>query len=271
MKQITQGVQTRYRYSFILLNQLVRTDFKLRYQGSVLGYLWSLLRPLAIFFIMYIVFLRFLRFDFGVPHSSVYLLTGIVLWNFFTEVTANGVSAIVGKGDLLRKINFPKYVVVLAVSFGALINLLLNFVVIGIFMAISRIDITPHILLAIPLVVELFILALSLAFILSAIFVRLRDIGYIWEVIMQGLFYAVPIFYPLKKVPLVACKFMLLNPIAQIVQDMRNVVVTPKSPTLTTFWQESHIRILPCLAVVGLAIFSVYYFKKHSKSFAEDI
>lgn len=79
-----QTFQARYRYSFILLKQLVKTDFKLRYQGSALGYLWSLLRPLAIFLIMYVVFLRFLKFDFQVPHSTVYLLLGIVLWSFFT-------------------------------------------------------------------------------------------------------------------------------------------------------------------------------------------
>lgn len=266
-----QKLQARYRYSFILLKQLVKTDFKLRYQGSALGYLWSLLRPLAIFLIMYVVFLRFLKFDFRVPHSTVYLLLGIVLWNFFTEVTSNGVSAIVGKGDLLRKINFPKYVIVFAVSFSALINLALNLLVVAVFMVADGVSITPSILWAIPLVLELFVLGLAVAFILSAVFVKLRDMNYIWDVVMQGLFYAIPIFYPLYMVPEKAVKLMLLNPIAQIIQDLRHVVVTPQSATIGAVWHGSMIRILPVTFVVLVALFSVYYFRKHSRSFAEEI
>ncbi len=266
-----QKLHARYHYSIILLQQLVKTDFKLRYQGSVLGYLWSLLRPLAIFVIMYVVFLKFLKFDYGVPHSEVYLLLGIVLWNFFTEVTSNGVSAIVGKGDLLRKINFPKYVIVLAVSCSALINLALNFVVIAIFMAFSKVPLSWHIIWALPLIVELFVLALALAFFLSAIFVKLRDMSYIWEVILQGLFYAVPIFYPLTQVPVSVTKLMLLNPIAQIIQDLRHVLITPLSPTLGTYWHTPYILWIPLLIVLLIAGFSVYYFKKNSKSFAEEI
>src|SRR5947209_14064607 len=95
-------LQQRYRYSFILLKQLVKTDFKLRYQGSVLGYLWSLLRPLFLFVTLYFVFARLLKVGGTIPHYPVYLLLGIVLWNYFAEVTSGGVGAVVGRGDLLR-------------------------------------------------------------------------------------------------------------------------------------------------------------------------
>jgi len=261
----------RYNYSLILLRQLVKTDFKLRYQGSVLGYLWSLLRPLAIFSIMYVVFVRFLRFNYGVPHSTVYLLLGIVLWNFFTEVTSTGVSAIVGKGDLLRKINFPKYVIILAVSFSALINLALNFVVIGVFMVANHVDVGPRILWTIPLLVELFTLALAFAFLLSAVFVKLRDMSYIWEVVLQAAFYATPIFYPLVLVPANYAKIMMLNPIAQIVQDLRYAIVTPQSPTIDTYWNSPYIRLVPIAIVLVITITSVQYFRKNAKNFAEDI
>src|SRR6266481_5362862 len=126
-------IRQRYNYSLILLRQLVKTDFKLRYQGSVLGYVWSLLRPLLMFVILYLVFTVFLPVGKGIPHYPVYLLLGIVLWSYFTEVTSGSVGAIVGKGDLLRKINFPKYVIILAISFSALINLAFNFIIVGIF------------------------------------------------------------------------------------------------------------------------------------------
>jgi ABC-2 type transport system permease protein len=266
-----QKIKSRYHYSFILLKQLVKSDFKLRYQGSVLGYMWSLLRPLAIFLIMYVVFLKFLRFNYGVDHSTVYLLLGIVLWNFFTEVTSTGLGSIVGKGDLLRKINFPKYVVVLAVSFSALINLLLNFVVIAVFMLADHVDIGPRILWAIPLLGELFVIALAFAFLLSAVFVKLRDMSYIWEVVLQGAFYATPIFYPLVLVPVQYAKYMMLNPLAQIIQDLRHVIVTPQTPTITTYWHSGYIRLIPIGIVVVLAVASMYYFRKNSKNFAEDI
>src|SRR3982751_3602188 len=99
-------LRERYRYSAILLKQLVKTDFKLRYQGSVLGYLWSLLRPLFLFVTLYYVFSRVFKMGNAIPHYKQYLLLGIVLWNYFTEVTTGSVGAIVGRGDLLRKINF---------------------------------------------------------------------------------------------------------------------------------------------------------------------
>jgi ABC-2 type transport system permease protein len=266
-----KSLKSRYRYSIILLKQLVKSDFKLRYQGSVLGYMWSLLRPLAIFVILYIVFVRFLRFDYGVPHSTVYLLLGIVLWNFFTEVTTSGLGSIVGKGDLLRKINFPKYVVVLAVLFSALINLVLNFVVIGVFMGVDRVSISPNILWAIPLLVELLVVALAFAFMLSALFVKLRDLSYIWEVILQAAFYAAPIFYPIIMVPAEYAKWMLLNPIAQIVQDLRHVIITPETPIITDYWQNPAIRLVPIAIVLAVAAFSVYYFRKNSRRFAEEV
>lgn len=138
-------------------------------------------------------------------------------------------------------------------------------------MVADGVSITPSILWAIPLVLELFVLGLAVAFILSAVFVKLRDMNYIWDVVMQGLFYAIPIFYPLYMVPEKAVKLMLLNPIAQIIQDLRHVVVTPQSATIGAVWHGSMIRILPVTFVVLVALFSVYYFRKHSRSFAEEI
>lgn len=232
MKKILQ----RYRYSIILLRELVITDFKLRYQGSFLGYLWSLLRPLALFVILYLVFVRFLRFGNALPHYPVYLLLGIVLWNYFAEVTNGGVGAIVGKGDLLRKLNFPKYVIVLAGSFSALINLAINLVVVFVFMFINSVDWQWTALLVPFVIAELFLLSLAVAFLLSAVFVKLRDVNYIWEVIMQGAFYATPIIYPLTAIPAKAAKILMLNPVAQIIQDMRYLLVTHDTKTIGTVW-----------------------------------
>ena len=142
-----QHYRDKYGYSLILLRQLVISDFKLRYQGSALGYLWSLLRPLALFLTLYVIFVKFIGLGAGIPDYPVYLLLGVVLWNFFTEVTNGSIGSIVGKGDLLRKINFPKYVIVLSGSFSALINLFLNLLVVFIFALFAKVDISTGIIL----------------------------------------------------------------------------------------------------------------------------
>jgi ABC-2 type transport system permease protein len=265
-------VLERYRYSVILLKQLVKTDFKLRYQGSVLGYVWSLLKPLLMFATLYLVFVKFLKVGNEIPHYPVYLLLGIVLWNYFAEVTLGSVGAIVGKGDLLRKLNFPKYVIVLAGSFSALINLAFNFVIIGIFMWVGHVDITFNAILLLPLIAELFIFAIGLAFFMSALFVRFRDVSYIWEVLMQAGFYATPILYPLSRIPHHFAKFLILNPLAQIIQDARYVLVTHSAQTISQVYGGDHrIWFIPITITVVITVLAGIYFKTRSKFFAEEV
>ena len=186
---------SRYRYSAVLLKQLVKTDFKIRYQNSVLGYFWALLRPLFLFVILYGVFVKVLKAGGGIPHFGVYLLLGIVIWNYFVEVTVGSIAAIVGKGDLMRKVSFPRYVIVLAGSFSALINLIFNLFIVAIFMIVAKTQVSPSVAFFAPVNFELFAFSLSLAFLLSALYVRFRDIGFIWEVAIQGAFFATPIMY----------------------------------------------------------------------------
>jgi ABC-2 type transport system permease protein len=262
----------KYNYSLILLRELVVTDFKLRYQGSALGYVWSLLRPLALFAILYVVFVKFLPAVSGsIPHYPVYLLLGIVIWNYFSEVTNNGVGAIVGRGDLIRKLNFPKYVIVFAGSFSALINLGLNLIIVGIFAIFSGVDVSASAIFAPLLIVELFVFSLSVAFLLSALFVKLRDVNYIWEVIMQGAFYGTPIIYALNIIPAAAAKVLILSPPAQIMQDLRHIIITPHSATIGTLYGTEWARLIPVLFVIVFAVFAMWFFKRQSKNFAEEV
>jgi ABC-2 type transport system permease protein len=265
------NIKQRYRYSVILLRELVRTDFKLKYQSSVLGYVWSLLRPLLIFVILYVVFTKFLKIGTGVPHYPVYLLLGILLWNYFVEVTVGGVTAIVSKGDLLRKINFPKYVIILSIALSALINLALTSIVIAIFMILGHVAISWQALLIIPLIIELIVVSLAAAFFLSAAFVKYRDVSYIWEVIIQAAFYATPILYPLSRIPNVAAKILILNPLAQIIQDSRYVLVTHETQTISTIYGgDRWIWVIPIGFTAITAVISTTYFRRRSKFFAEE-
>lgn len=271
MVDVTSKITNRFRYAVILLKQLVKTDFKLRYQNSFLGYLWSLLKPLFLFAIMYAVFVLVLKVDYGVPYSGVYLLLGIVVWSFFAEITGGSVGSVVGKGDLMRKLNFPRYVIVFSGAISALINLTLNMLVVAVFMIIASVPLRWEIIFAPLLFTELLILGLALAFFLSATYVKLRDIGYVWDVVLQALFYATPIFFPLVLAPLWAQKIMMLSPLAQAIQDIRYVLVSENTKTIASVYGNNWIRVIPIIVCLALFIISALYFKSRSKYFAEEI
>jgi ABC-2 type transport system permease protein len=255
-----------------LLSELVRTDFKLRYQGSVLGYAWSLLRPLLLFVILYIVFVKFLRIGGDVPNYPIYLLLGIVLWGFFADMTSQSLGSIVARGDLIRKIRIPRWMIVFSSSISALINLGFNMIVIGLFMAINGIELSKYAVLFPLILLEIYILALGVSLYLSAAFVKYRDISYIWEVFLQAGFYATPILYPLSVIPDVAYqKILIVNPMAQALQDARSLVVTSQTTTITDLYGSMYARLATLGIVVAIFIIGFFYFKNQSTSFAENL
>jgi ABC-type polysaccharide/polyol phosphate export system, permease component len=261
------------RKNRILLRELVVTDFKLRYQGSALGYVWSILKPLFLFSILYVVFDKFLGVGRNIQHFPVYLLLGIILWNFFVEATNQGLNSIVSRGDLLRKINFPKYIVVISGTVSSLINLLFNMAVVLLFIIVNGVQLSWASLLIIPLIVELYIFALGIAFFLSALNVKSRDTGYLWEVFTQAAFYATPVIYPLQMVlqkSSIAVDILFLNPVAQIIQDSRYVLITKDSMIM---WNRLSPLMLsmPFIVIIVVVMLAVWYFKKCSKTFAEEI
>ena len=246
------------RRNQILLKELVKTDFKLRYQGSLIGYLWSILKPVMLFVIMYLVFVRFLRFGSAVPHFAVALLLALTLWN------------------LLRKISFSKPIIIFSVVANALINLLISLVVVVIFSFLNGIHMSWNVIFVLPLLVELVLFATGIAFILATIFVKFRDLGPIWEVGMQAGLYGTPIIYPIIQVsqthPTIA-KILMLNPMAQIVQDMR-YILTFSNNTNPTLWQmtdKPYLIIIPYLIPFIIFGIGLWIFTKNSSKFAEII
>ncbi|MCR5700022.1 MAG: ABC transporter permease [Candidatus Saccharibacteria bacterium] len=258
----------------VLLAELTRTDFKLRYQGSVLGYLWALLRPLMMFAILYVVFGQLLRFGADIPHYPVYLLAGITMWSFFTECTNQGIQAMVVRGDLIRKISFPKYIVVVSATLTAVINMLINLIVVVIFALLNGVEPSWSWLLVPLSVLELYVLSLGISFLLGAINVKYRDITSIWDVCIQALFYAAPIIYPLSMVitsSVLAAKVLLLNPIAQVIQDIRYNLITTQTITTWDFIDNFWIKSIPIVIILIISVLGIYYFRKKSKFFAEEI
>ena len=273
MSELIHRFQARYRYGLIVLKELVKTDFKLRYQGSMLGVAWSVVKPLMLFGVMYMVFVRFLKFSDGTPTFTISLLCGTCLWSFFSEATSVGMQSIVGRGDLLRKVHFPNYIIVASTTMGSLISLGINLLVVIVFGFFAKAQYTWHMLLVPFNVIQLYLLALACALILSTMYVYFHDVAHIWEVVLQAMFYAIPIIYPITMVsnsyPIIA-KLMLLNPVAQTIMDIRHNLVAPDYvPTVWTMVSNPFVSLLPYLITLALLVIGVHVFRKHSRKFAE--
>lgn len=263
----------------MLLREMVKTDFKLRYKGSILGIAWSVIKPLALFVVMYLVFVKFMRITDGTSTYPIVLLLGIAVWGFFTEATSTGLQSVVSRGDLLRKINFPKAIVVISSVVGALISLAINLVIVVIALAIYLCIGQAHLswnILWLPLnIIELLVIALGVSLLLGALYVKFRDISHLWDIALQILFYAAPIIYPLNmevfvKFPIIA-KIILMNPIAQTIQDIRHNLIAETVPTV---WNTLHFwpyQIIPIVIAGILLWLGVRVFNKQSQKFAEEI
>ena len=237
-----------------------------------MGYAWSLLKPLLLFVILYIVFVYFLKIGKGIAHYPVYLLLGIVLWNFFNEMTSQSLGSIVGRGDLIRKIRIPRWIIVFSSSISALINLGLNLIIVGVFMVVNQVDLTPTIILLPLNIIEIYLFALGVSLFLAATYVKFRDVSYIWEVVLQAGFYATPIIYPLSLVPSVLVqKLLLLSPIAQAIQEARYNAVTHQTLISSSLFHSLWYIATPLVIVLAVLVGGAMYFRKESKYFAENI
>ncbi len=251
-----------------LVKELAVTDFKIKYQGSVLGYAWSLFKPLAMFGVLYLVFTVFVKIGSNIPHYALYLLLGIVIWNFFTDLTDSALNSIVDKSDLMRKVYFPPITIVLSTTISSFITFILNLLVVFVFMTIAGIHFSLDWFLFPLLLIEFFIFSLGLSLVLATLYVKYRDIGHIWEVTLQLLFYASAIIYPLNIVPLRFQKLIILNPLTQMIQDARYILITKETIIALDILNLPYI-LIPYLLPIFLLIFGIYYFNSASKQFAE--
>ena len=184
-----------------------------------------------------------------------------------------GMLSIVSRGDLLRKLNFPKQTIVVSSVFGAAINFSINLLVVFVFALINNVSFGIHSLIIIPLFIEMLILAMGCAFILSALFVKYRDIGPVWEVVLQAGMYASPIIYSitylLQRNHLAVAKMLMLNPIAQMLQDMRHFIIDPVNPRGWDIFDNKMIACVPYCIPVFIFVIGLIVFNKNSKRFAE--
>lgn len=257
------------RRSVNLTRELALTQFKLKYTGSALGYAWSLAKPLMIFAIMYFVFAVLLGAGKGQPSFPMQLLLGVVIWTFFAETTSTALSSVVANGNLIKKAHFPRPVLVLASTLTALMTFLINVslvVVVG--LALRQVDVGPASLVLLPLIVELYVVALGCGLLLAALYARYRDLGHLWEIALQLLFYGSAVVYPLTFKARLA-DFMAINPIAQTINDARHVLVSRSVPWTATV-VGMRVAIPLAVSVIVLAIgWSV--FQRMAPNFAETL
>ena len=174
-----------------LIRELTWIEFKLRYNASILGFFWSLLNPLLMLSILYLVFSVLIRND--IAYYPIFLLIGIILWNFFAESTTNSAAIIITKSPLINKIYFKREILVIATCITTFITLLLNLIILGIFMIISKIGFNLVLLYSIFILLNLFLLSLGLSFGLAAFYTKFRDLQHIWRVLLQAGFFITPI------------------------------------------------------------------------------
>jgi ABC-2 type transport system permease protein len=255
-----------------LARTLAATDWKVRFYGSALGYVWSLLRPLLLFGIVYFVFSEVVKAGSGIEHYGVILLLAMILFFFFSEVTAGGLTSLVDRESLLRKVGFPRAVVPLAVMLVAAMNLALNLVVLAIFVAASGVSPRPG-WLALPLMLALMIVfATGTGLLLSALYVRYRDVRPIWEVVLQALFYVTPILYPISAVigkSQTLATIALCNPVAAIIQESRFLLTGDVS--LAAAMGSDALVLVPLAILVAVTLLGLYVFDRMAPHAAEEL
>jgi ABC-2 type transport system permease protein len=247
-------------------------DFKLRFFGSILGYLWQLMRPLMLFGVLYFVFTQAIRIGAGIDYFAPTLLMNIVLYTFFGDATGASVRSVVERENLVRKVNFPRLVVPAAVVLTAIFNLALNLVAVGIFVFASGVSVRLS-WLVLPLLIGLLVVfASGIAMLLSALYVRLRDVMPIWEVTMQILFYGTPIIYVLELVHVSWLKhLMMMNPLGAILQEMRHTLIDPRAPSAAEAIGGADRLLIPLGIVFGLFALGYWVFSREAPRIAEDL
>jgi ABC-2 type transport system permease protein len=268
------GTPTRGpRYYLRVLRVVGPIQFKAKYAGAVLGYVWSLVKPLSYFGVVWLVFAFLLRTANQTHDFAIFLLIGILLYTFFTDSTTVMLKSIVDGGSILRRLAFPPVLVPLSASVGIGITFFINILAIVVIVGLQRV--TPRVewLLVPPLLIELYALCVALGLLLGALYVRFRDIGQIWELVTQLLFFGSAIFFPIGIVPPWAQKVAFLNPFLQIMQDTRHAVLGASGPndlSVTDVYGPAG-RLIPFAIVLLIVIGSVAFFRRESRYFAERV
>jgi ABC-2 type transport system permease protein len=254
---------------------LAVTDFRLRFFGSALGYLWQLVQPLMLFGVLYLVFSLLLDFSGSERFYPVALLLGIVLFSFLSEATSGAVRSLVQRESLVRKVEFPRLAVPAATVLTALFNLALNLLPVVVFLLASGGHVRASWLELPLLLAVLTAYALGFAMLLSALFVRYRDVEPIWAVVLQVMFYATPIFYTVtlvrEKASQSVLTLIMCNPFAAVLQQARHSFIDPTHPSVADSTGHAWMFAVPLLVAAGVFLVGFAVFARAAPRVAEEL
>jgi ABC-2 type transport system permease protein len=261
----------RLAYYGRVLRVIAAVEFKTKYADSILGYVWSLAKPLSYFAVLWFVFGRV--FKTGIENFPLYLLIGIVCFTFMIDSTGVALTSIGNRGPLLRRIAFPPIIVPISVTLTTMITFLVNSVAVAIFAAITRVTPGWDWLLIPPLVLELYVFALGIGLLLATLFVRVRDVAQLWELGAQLALFATPIMYPVSLLPGWAEVAVFFNPFVQIVQDLRYVILGSDAPQWIAADKLGGApgHLIPILLALATFLLGLAVFRRDAPMFAERV
>jgi len=250
------------------------TEFKRVYFGTVLGYLWSLIRPLLLFGVLLLVFTKVFRVGSElVEHYPVMLLMGIVLFTFYQEATSNSVTSVVAQEGVVRKTQFPRLVIPLATVLTATFNLLLNLIVVLVFVLAFGVSPAWTWLLFPIALLFLFAFTAAVGMALSVLYVRFRDVAIIWAVVAQVLLYVTPILYPVDAFHNATYeRLLMINPLAVIFSSIRIWVLHEADAPTPIHSAGGWAGLLPAAAIfIATLTFGAWIFRREAPRIAEDL
>jgi ABC-2 type transport system permease protein len=254
-----------------LLYLIAVTEFRRSYLGTALGYLWSLARPLLLFGVLLVVFTKAFGLGDRVREYPVLLLFNIVLFGFFQEATTLAVGSIVAQESVVRKTQFPRVVIPLAVVLTGLFNLAMNLVVVFVFILASGVDPTWTWLLLPVVLALLTVFTAAVAMTVSALNPRFRDTAIIWSVAVTALFYATPVLYPLELVSGTLGRLLALNPLAPLFELARKWVIDPDAPGPAAAAGGAAWLFVPAAIFVLVCVLAVWVFHREAPRIAEEL
>jgi len=255
-----------------VLRVIAMIEYKMKYADSAMGYVWSVAKPLSYFGVLYLVFGHFLKTGGLIPRFPFYMLIGLVLYLFFSDAIGLVLPSIVTRGPILRRLAFPSLVIPISVSMTAGITFVVNVVAVAVFLAIGQIEPRFGWLLVVPLLLELYLFVLGIGLIVCTVFVRLRDVAQLWDLATQLLIFASPIMYPMSALPTWAQKIQYLNPLVQVMQDIRHLVLGRLEPEIdiATVYGSAG-RLLPIAVALGTFALGYRMFSRQSRFFPEQV
>jgi ABC-2 type transport system permease protein len=264
-----------WRRFFELLYLISVTGFKRTYFGTVLGYVWSLVRPLLLFGVLLFVFTKIFRLGSTVENYPVMLLLNIVLFSFFQEATNTAVTSVVSQEGIVRKTQFPRLVIPMATVVTAVFNLGVNLIAVVGFLLVYGVDPTWTWLFLPLLVLTLFVLTSAVSMLLSSLYVRFRDVAIIWSVVAAALFYGSPILYPFdpKVVPTLEQyqSVMAINPLTPFFAQVRHWIIDPSAPTAVEAVGGWSHMLAPATIFIALCVLAVWVFNREAPRVAEEL